>query len=172
VPPIREHIFHRRVQYKETDASGIVHFSSFFVYAEEAEHAMWRAAGLSVEPAHTEIGWPRVSASFDFFKPLRFEDEIEVRIRLVERTAKTFRYQSVIVLNGDVAAIGFSTSICVRKVAGEPLRAVDVPGEIAERFDVLPVVDRPGQGSSAATDRHAHPVDQGVRGVQDEGLSG
>lgn len=106
MPPIREHIYHRRVQYKETDASGIVHFSSFFVYAEEAEHAMWRAAGLSVEPAYTEIGWPRVSASFDFFKPLRFEDEIEVRIRLVERTAKTLRYQSVIVRSGEVAAIG------------------------------------------------------------------
>jgi 4-hydroxybenzoyl-CoA thioesterase/acyl-CoA thioester hydrolase len=171
VPPIREHIYHRRVQYKETDASGIVHFSSFFVYAEEAEHAMWRAAGLSVEPAHTELGWPRVSASFDFFKPLRFEDEIEVRIRLVERTAKTFRYQSVIVLNGDVAAIGFSTSICVRKVAGEPLRAADIPGEIAERFDVLPVVDWPRRVQSAAADRDAHGVGQGVRGVQDEGLS-
>lgn len=171
MPPIREHIYHRRVQYKETDASGIVHFSSFFVYAEEAEHAMWRAAGLSVEPAYTEIGWPRVSASFDFFKPLRFEDEIEVRIRLVERTAKTLRYQSVIVRSGEVAAIGFSTTICVRKVAGEPLRAVDIPGEIAGQFELLPVVDRPRRVPSAATDGDARAVSQRVGGVQDEGLS-
>ena len=141
--PIGEHTYHRRVQYKETDASGIVHFSSFFLYAEEAEHAMWRAAGLSVEPQETELGWPRVSVSFDFFKPLRFEDEIEVRIRLVERSARTFRYQSVIVVRGEVAAIGTSTSICVRKVAGEPLKAVDIPLQIVERFEVLPAVDRP-----------------------------
>lgn len=146
--PIGEHTYHRRVQYKETDASGIVHFSSFFVYAEEAEHAMWRAAGLSVEPQETDVGWPRVSASFDFFKPLRFEDEIEVRIRLVERTAKTFRYQSVIVVRGDVAAIGTSTSICVRKVAGEPLKAVDIPQETAERFEVVPPVERRAPVSS------------------------
>ena len=118
--PISEFIYPRRVQYRETDASGIVHFSCFFVYAEEAEHAMWRAAGVSVEPQEATIGWPRVSASFDFFRPLRFEDAFEVRIRLVERSAKTFRYQSRIVIGDHIAAIGWSTSICVRKVAGAP----------------------------------------------------
>jgi YbgC/YbaW family acyl-CoA thioester hydrolase len=141
--PMGEFLYRRRVQYKDTDASGIAHFSCFFVYAEEAEHALWRAAGHSVEPHETSIGWPRVSASFDFLKPLRFEDEIEVRIRLVERTAKTFRYQSVIVCRGEIAAIGSSTSICVRKVAGEPLRAIDIPPEIAASFEVLPPVERP-----------------------------
>ena len=169
---IGEFVYHRRVQYKETDASGIVHFSSFFVYAEEAEHAMWRAAGLSVEPAHTEIGWPRVSASFDFFKPLRFEDEIEVRIRMVERSAKTFRYQSAILVRGEIAAIGTSTSICVRKVPGEPLRAADIPGDIADRFEVLPAVDRVRRVLSAAADRDPHAVGEGVGRVQNEGLSG
>jgi 4-hydroxybenzoyl-CoA thioesterase/acyl-CoA thioester hydrolase len=141
--PIGEFSYKRQVQYRETDASGIVHFSYFFVYAEEAEHAMWRAAGLSVEPEHTTIGWPRVSAAFDFFKALRFENALDVRIRLVERTAKTFRYQSRILLGEEVAAIGTSTSICVRKVAGEPLRAVDIPAEIAARFTVLPPYDGP-----------------------------
>lgn len=169
--PIGEFVYHRRVQYKETDASGIVHFSSFFVYAEEAEHAMWRAAGLSVEPVHTDIGWPRVSASFDFFKPLRFEDEIEVRIRMVERTAKTFGYQSTILVRGEIAAIGTSTSICVRKVPGEPLRAADIPSDIAARFELLPVVERVRPALSARADRDAHAVREGIGRVQNEGLS-
>jgi len=172
VAAIGEFTYHRRVQYKETDASGIVHFASFFVYAEEAEHAMWREAGLSVEPSTAVIGWPRVSASFDFFKPLRFEDEIEVRIRLVERTAKTFRYQSVIVLGGEVAAIGFSTSICVRKVPGEPLKAMDIPQEIVACFELLAAVDRPRGAASASADRDAHAVGQGIGRVQDDGLPG
>jgi acyl-CoA thioester hydrolase len=172
VPPIREHIYPRRVQYRETDASGIVHFSSFFVYAEEAEHAMWRAAGLSVEPEHTTIGWPRVSAAFDFFKPLRFEDEIEVRIRLVERTSKTLRYQAVIMLRGDVAAIGTSVSICVRKIAGEPLKAIAIPQEIADRFEVMPPHERPRRVPSSAADRDARAIRQGIGWVEDQGLSG
>lgn len=140
--PISEFVYSRRVQYRETDASGIVHFSCFLVYAEEAEHAMWRAAGLSVEPPETEIGWPRVSVSFDFFTALRFEDEIEVRIRLVERTSKTFRFQSVIVSGGEIAAAGFSTSICVRNVPGEPLKAIEIPPRIAAAFQTMPVVER------------------------------
>jgi YbgC/YbaW family acyl-CoA thioester hydrolase len=150
VTPIAEFTYRRRVQYKDTDASGIAHFSCFFVYAEEAEHAMWRAAGLSVEPQETTIGWPRVSASFDFLRPLRFEDEIEVRIRLVERTAKTFRYQSVIVGNGEVAAIGSSTSICVRKTIGEPLRAIEIPAHIAACFVLMPAIEPPPRRSAAA----------------------
>jgi 4-hydroxybenzoyl-CoA thioesterase/acyl-CoA thioester hydrolase len=171
MPAIREFIYHRRVQYKDTDASGIAHFSCFFVYAEEAEHAMWRAAGISIEPRETSIGWPRVSASFDFFKPLRFEDAIEVRIRVVERTAKTFRYQSQVVCNGELVAIGSSTSICVRKVAGEPLRAMDIPGDIAGRFEVMPPVERPARRSSSA-DRDPAAVEERVGRVQDDGLTG
>jgi acyl-CoA thioester hydrolase len=137
VPPLSEFVYRRRVQYKETDASGLVHFSSLFVFAEEAEHAMWRAVGLSVEPTHTEIGWPRVAASFDFFKALRFEDELDIRIRLVGRTAKTFDYQAIVERGGEVAAAGRITSICVRKQAGEPLKAIDIPAEIAARFEVV-----------------------------------
>ena len=35
----------RRVQFSETDAAGIVHFSNFFRYFEDAEHALWRDSG-------------------------------------------------------------------------------------------------------------------------------
>jgi 4-hydroxybenzoyl-CoA thioesterase/acyl-CoA thioester hydrolase len=146
VTPISEFAYRRRVQYRETDASGIVHFSCFFVYAEEAEHAMWRAAGLSVEPAVTAIGWPRVAASFDFFRALRFEDEFDVRIRLIGQTSKTFRYQTRIELGDEVAALGSSTSICVRKVPGEPLKAIDIPADIAARFAVMPPYEHPRRG--------------------------
>lgn len=168
--PIGEFIYSRRVQYKDTDASGIAHFSCFFVYAEEAEHAMWRAAGQSVEPRESTLGWPRVSASFDFFRPLRFEDEIEVRIRVIERTTKSFRYQSVIVSRGEVVAIGTSTSVCVRKVPGEPMRASEIPAAVAESFTVLPPVKRPRTSRVAGRDGGA--VNEGVRRVQDDGLSG
>ena len=43
-----EYRLKRRVQFYETDMAGIVHFSWFFRYLEEAEHAMWREAGLSI----------------------------------------------------------------------------------------------------------------------------
>jgi YbgC/YbaW family acyl-CoA thioester hydrolase len=140
---ISEHIYHRRVQFKETDASGIVHFSSFFCYAEEAEHSMWRAVGLSVGMPGRDIGWPRVKASFEFLKPLRFEDVFEVRLKVAAKTAKTLQFQAVIVRHGVVMAIGSTTTICVRMVAGEPLKAIDIPADIAALFEVAPDLETP-----------------------------
>jgi acyl-CoA thioesterase FadM len=40
--------WNRRVEFAETDAAGIVHFSSFFLYMEQAEHALFRSLGLSI----------------------------------------------------------------------------------------------------------------------------
>jgi len=68
------------VQFSETDLAGIAHFSAFFRFMEEAEHALWRAAGLSIGAAEITGGWPRVAASFDYKRPLRFEDEFEVEL--------------------------------------------------------------------------------------------
>jgi acyl-CoA thioester hydrolase len=141
---IGEYVYRRRVQYRETDAAGIVHFSAFFVFAEEAEHAMWREVGLSVEPRDTDIGWPRLSASFDFLRALRFEDEIEVRLRVIRKTAKTLRYQVLIVHDGRIAATGTLTTICVAKRPGQPLRAMAIPPDIGDKFTVVEPVDVPG----------------------------
>lgn len=46
-------IWERRVEFCETDAAGICHFSSFFVFMEQAEHALFRHLGWSVFPIHS-----------------------------------------------------------------------------------------------------------------------
>ena len=38
----------RRVEFRDTDAAGIVHFSAFFFWMESAEHELLRAAGVDV----------------------------------------------------------------------------------------------------------------------------
>ena len=38
----------RRVQFRDTDAAGIVHFSVFFTYMEQAEHEFLLSVGLGV----------------------------------------------------------------------------------------------------------------------------
>ena len=69
MPPISEFRYRRLVQFAETDLAGVVHFSCFFRYMEEAEHALWRAAGLTIAPRDSDLGFPRVSASIDFLAP-------------------------------------------------------------------------------------------------------
>ena len=126
----------RRVQFYETDAAGIVHFSWFFRYMEEAEHALWRDAGLSIHPGGSEIGWPRVATSFEFKRPLRFEDEFDVHLRIAEITRRTMRYACRIAQGEATIATGELTIACVRRVAGEPMKSVEIPPEVAGRFQV------------------------------------
>ena len=126
----------RRVRFYETDAAGIVHFSWFYRYMEEAEHALWREAGLSIFPEGADIGFPRVSASFDFRRPLYFEDEFEVAIEVAAITTKTIQYAATVSRGDTEIATGSLTVACVRKSPGEPMRAIEIPHEIAARFQV------------------------------------
>jgi acyl-CoA thioester hydrolase len=124
----------RRVQFYETDVAGIVHFSWFFRYMEEAEHALWREAGLSIHPPQSEIGWPRVSASCDFHRALRFEQEFDVYIRVTGVTKRTISYSCEMTQDGQKIATGSLKIACVRKGTDGGMRSIDIPPEIAARF--------------------------------------
>ena len=125
----------RRVQFAETDQAGIVHFSWLFRYMEEAEHALWRAAGLSIAPRDDDgIGWPRVSASFDFKSPLFFEDEFEVCVSLSQVTRRTIQYAFTVVRGETVIGAGAMTSACVEKRPGGSMQAVELPAGLLERL--------------------------------------
>lgn len=121
----------RRVQFAETDMAGVVHFSWYLRYMEEAEHAMWRAAGLSIYPPDSDLVFPRVSASVDFLAPLHFEDEFEVRIRVAEMTRRSIRYEATIVRGDTRIATGSMTAVCALRTP--PLRAIDIPDSIRGR---------------------------------------
>jgi YbgC/YbaW family acyl-CoA thioester hydrolase len=142
--PVSSFVYRRRVQFPETDATGIVHFTNFFKYVEEAEHAMWRSVGLSIAERDTIYGWPRVGASFEYRRPLRFEDEFDVHLRVAEKTGKTIRYEAELRKDGELMATGSLTVICVRRLPGEPMRATDIPPDIDARFVVgSSGIDRP-----------------------------
>jgi len=126
----------RRVEFAETDMAGVVHFSWYFRYMEEAEHALWRSAGLSVVPADTAIAWPRVAASFEYRRPLRFEDVFEVRLWVAAMTPKTITFASRITRGDEDIASGRMTVACVSHRAGEPMKGIAIPAEIAARFAV------------------------------------
>jgi YbgC/YbaW family acyl-CoA thioester hydrolase len=136
IRPRSEYTLRRRVQFYELDSAGIVHFSNYLRYMEEAEHALWREAGLSVAARGADVGFPRVSVGFDYHRPLHFEDEFEVRIRIVGMTDKSFRYQCVLTRGDTRIGTGTVVTVCVRKEPGGAMKAVSIPVEIAARFAV------------------------------------
>ncbi len=85
---MKKHRATRRVEFHDTDSAGIMHFSAFFQFMEEAEHELLRSVGLSVfmppggdNTEDVPLSWPRVSANCDFRNALRFEDEVSIRWR-------------------------------------------------------------------------------------------
>jgi len=117
----------RKVFFYETDLAGVVHFSCYFRYLEEAEHALWRAAGLTVDRAGASIGYPRVSASFDYKSPLFFEDELTIVARVHAVTQRTIKYSFVFTRGETAIGIGWLTTACATRQEDGSMRSVEVP---------------------------------------------
>ena len=124
----------RRVQFSETDAAGLVHFSCFFRYFEDAEHALWRAAGLSIHPEQSPIGWPRVSAACEFHRPLRFEQEFDVAVSISEMSRRTIAYTGTITRGGEKVATGSWKIACVTRLPDGGMKSAEIPASVADRL--------------------------------------
>jgi YbgC/YbaW family acyl-CoA thioester hydrolase len=138
----------RRVEFSETDLAGIVHYSNFFRYMETAEHGFFRSLGFSIAPhqfapSQAKIGWPRVHASCDYHKPLRFEDLVEIHLLVVERKSKAITYQirfsRVLGEAREEVARGKLTVVCVSyDEATRTMKATQIPAAIAEQVEAAP----------------------------------
>ncbi len=124
----------RRVEFCETDAAGIAHFSSFFLFMEQAEHALLRNLGLSVHQQDSEglLSWPRVHAACDYLSPVRFEQILDVAVSVERLGEKSATYAFDFSLAGRPVAKGKVTTVCCRVVPDQPPRAVPIPAWIAE----------------------------------------
>ena len=100
---------------------------------EEAEHALWRAAGLTVAERGRDLGWPRVSAAFEFRAPLHFEEEFEVHVRLAEVRRTSLHYSHTILRDGTTIGTGTMVAVCAR-YRGDGMKAVEIPAEVVSRL--------------------------------------
>lgn len=122
------------MQFAETDLAGIVHFSWMFRYMEEAEHALWRAAGLSVSMPGAAVVWPRVAATFDYRNPLRFEDEFDVSVRIDEVTRRTVRFAFTLERGDTPIGSGTLTAAAASRNGDGVMQSIAVPTDIVERL--------------------------------------
>ncbi len=135
----------RRVAFSETDLAGIMHFSNFLRWMEDAEHAFYRSLGLSVHPMshgwpETETGWPRLKVSADFRLPLQFEEEAEVELLVAEMRTKAIRYSFRIWKNPDasraLAATGEFVVVAVCAAPGtREMKSCPIPEDFRARIE-------------------------------------
>ncbi len=136
------HEFHhrRRVEFADTDTAGIAHFSRFFCFAEEAEHAFLRSLGWSVHQRREGyvIGFPRLATRFEFQSSVVFEDEIDIHLWVRRKGTKTLTYQFAVTKDGHAVAKGEFTVICCRCYPGGRIEGIPLPEELAARIEEAP----------------------------------
>ena len=144
----------RIVEFRDTDAAGIAHFSAFFFWMESAEHEFLRELGIRVVDnapedeeslrrelasgegvgRELEVSWPRVSVSADYKAAVRFGDTLDVFIAVAERGSSSITYRFRFENSGNLVAIGTVVVVrCLMRHGMKPL-PVKIPASIAERM--------------------------------------
>ncbi len=128
----------RRVEFRDTDAAGIAHFSVFFNYMEEAEHELLRSIGSSVLLQGDEgtTSWPRVAVSCDYRGAVRFEDELEIEVRVERLGEKSVSYGFRFQHDGRDVADGRITAVYCQ-VGSAGLRSLPIPAELREKLQAF-----------------------------------
>ncbi len=96
--------------------AGIVHFSNFYRWMEETEHEFFRSLGFAImEPRGdgTYLGWPRVSASCTFERPLTYDDEFQVRLDVERIGVKSMTYVMEVWQEQRIAHGRLKTACCI-----------------------------------------------------------
>jgi acyl-CoA thioester hydrolase len=127
----------RRVEFVDTDMAGIIHFSNYFRYMEFAEVAFLRSLGLSVAMTWGEehLGFPRVSATCDFLRPIRFEDVVEIAVRVERVGSKSVTYSFEFTHEGETVARGKVSAVCCRVRPGvHEIESIEIPDDIRVRL--------------------------------------
>jgi len=97
-----KHSYQRRIQFADTDAAGVAHFSRLLCFVEEAEHDFFRSRNLPSFGAG--FGWPRVKLEVEFLAPGRFDDLLLVELEFCEAGKSTLTYQFAISSSGEPEA--------------------------------------------------------------------
>lgn len=130
----------RRVEFRDTDAAGIVHFSVFFTYMEQAEHELLRSLGTSVMQADAAmpgetIGWPRVSAGCDFHGPARFEQTLQIEVFVEHIGTKSVRYRHEFSNQDGPVATGHVTAVCCRFSKDRPMESIAIANPLRKLLE-------------------------------------
>jgi YbgC/YbaW family acyl-CoA thioester hydrolase len=126
----------RRVEFADTDMAGIAHFANFFRWMEAAEVDYLASRGLNVALRWDgrPISFPRVSASCDFVRPIRFMDVVEIAVRVERVGAKSVTYVFEFSKDGEAVARGKITSVCCLVSPEHGIEAIEIPAALRAKL--------------------------------------
>jgi YbgC/YbaW family acyl-CoA thioester hydrolase len=104
----------RRVQFAETDLAGVLHFSNYYRYMEEVEHAYWRSLdlGVMIREGDRVLSWPRVATNCEYFAPAYFENELDLNLTVAHVGERSIVFEVEFLRGDERLALGRATAVC------------------------------------------------------------
>jgi len=129
----------RKVEFSDTDMAGIVHFSRLIVFMENAEHAFFEALGASVAMEHdgVHIGWPRVAVEAQFKAPARFNEYVDIDVKVLKKGTSSMTYGFEVRVGDRLVGTGKMTSVCCEMTDKGP-RPIEIPAFLADQIEEAP----------------------------------
>lgn len=127
----------RRVEFANTDMAGIVHFSNYYRWMEEAEHDYFRSIGIPIMSRPTGdtmadefiVGWPRVSAQCSFEAPAYYEDVLTIHVNVQRIGFKSLTFDVEFFKDDIRIAKGRMKTACCRCKRDGSLESVPIPDD-------------------------------------------
>jgi acyl-CoA thioester hydrolase len=118
------HILPIRIYYEDTDLSGVVYHANYLRYMERGRTEFFRLSGVTkmamlddAEPT----AWTLRSASLEFFRPARLDDQLEVRTTCPLLTGARMQADQKI-YSGDTLLVHGRVEACIMTLGGKPRR--------------------------------------------------
>jgi len=115
-----------RTRFAETDAMGIVHHAAYLPYLEEARVEYLRSVGHPYDSLRGGApddarDFPVLEASVRYRRPLRFDDAVDVSLRVGAVRGATFQIAYLLTVGGEERATAVTVHGCVDG-RGRPVR--------------------------------------------------
>jgi acyl-CoA thioester hydrolase len=128
-----EFAFDGEVDFSDTDAGGLVHFTSILRWVERAESAWLKSLGVvpfEVFPDGSYHGFPRISVKCDYKVPFLPGEAFRVVLAPKRIGTTSFAYFFKILKNGIISAEGEITIVYARARRGGDFKKLPLPEQL------------------------------------------
>lgn len=111
-----------RVYYEDTDAGGVVFYANYLKFFERARTEMLRHLGFEQDQLREQEGLLFVvrSVQVDYLKPARFNEQIDVSAKIIERKKTSLIFEQSIMRQRDLLCTGVVRIACLDAQSMKP----------------------------------------------------